>query len=85
MSRFALIRDFAGAQDAGFGMKAIDAMRRIGAMPDSESGIKLVEAARVELASKTVAPSITTSVSPVFFLDAALCRGRLGGRPVRFI
>ena len=40
---------------------------------------RLVEAGRVELPSKTVAPLTTTSVSPVPFLDAALCRGRLGG------
>ena len=43
-----------------------------------------MEAARIELASKTVGLSTTTSVSPVLFLDAALCRGRLGGHPVRF-
>jgi hypothetical protein len=42
-----------------------------------------MEAARIELASKTVGPSITTSVSPVLFLDAALCRGRLSNHPVR--
>jgi len=43
--------------------------------------LNLVEAARIELASKTVAPSITTSVSPVLFLGGRLSRGRLTDRP----
>jgi hypothetical protein len=42
-----------------------------------------VEAGRIELPSKTVGRPITTSVSPVLYLDAALCRGRLSNRPVR--
>ena len=74
MSRFALIRDFAGAQDAGFGMNAVDAMRRIGAMPDSESGIKLVEAARVELASKTVDLQLPRA-SPLYFVSTSPSAG----------
>lgn len=45
----------------------------------------LVEAARIELASKTVGPEIPTSVSSVLFLDGDLSRGRLTARPVRFI
>ena len=39
----------------------------------------LVEAGGVEPPSKTVASLTTTSVSSVLNLDAALCRGRLGG------
>src|SRR5580700_6200655 len=46
---------------------------------------RLVEAGRVELPSKTVGHSITTSVSPVLFLDTSLCRGHIGVCPVRFI
>ncbi len=34
---------------------------------------------------KLSALQLTTSVSPVLFLDAALCRGHLDGRPIRFI
>lgn len=41
----------------------------IGIKP-SESESDLVEAARIELASKTVAPSTTTSVSPVLISAA---------------
>ncbi len=53
------------------------------AFPPQRSVEGEMEAARIELASKTVGLSITTSVSPVLFLDADLCRGRLVGHPVR--
>jgi len=39
--------------------------------------------AGIEPASKTAAPPTTTSVSPVLYLDVALCRGRLHEHPVR--
>lgn len=45
----------------------------------------LVEAARIELASKTIVLAVPTSVSPLLYLDVILCGGRLNDRPARFI
>jgi len=43
----------------------------------------MVEAAGIEPASKTVVPTITTSVSSESFLDGGQARGRRSCHPVR--
>ncbi len=47
--------------------------------------MKLVEAGGIEPPSKTVGPTVTTSVSPLLYLNGCLCGGCLAPHPVRLV